>query len=169
MAYLHDEGIFHGDLKASNVLVNHRDGHIDAKITDFGVSQKIQLDYRGDASSSDGLSDDANSGPIRLSLIDPILYSDDANSGESSLFIPPIGSIPSYLREPRFYTDSSSGESSLSIQRSLSATSSMYSQNSFSKVVGTTGWMAPEVIGTQVSIKTKHTVGLFLEVDLGVS
>jgi hypothetical protein len=45
--------------------------------------------------------------------------------------------------------------------------SSMYSGTSFSKVVGTTGWMAPEVYDTQVSIKTKHTIGLFSEVDLG--
>ncbi|CAM6073660.1 unnamed protein product [Sphagnum tenellum] len=84
MAYLHDKGIVHGDLKASNVLIKHHGGQIDAKITDFGVSQKIQLDMRGDASSS------------------------DANS-----------------------------------------TSSMYSLNSLSKVVGTTGWMAPEVFDMQ--------------------
>ncbi len=81
MAYLHDKGIVHGDLKASNVLVNHRGGHIDAKITDFGVSQKIQRDIRGDASSS------------------------HANS-----------------------------------------TLSMYSVNSLSKVVGTTGWMAQKYL-----------------------
>jgi len=43
MAYLHKQGVFHGDLKASNVLVNHRGGHIEAKISDFGVSQTVQL------------------------------------------------------------------------------------------------------------------------------
>jgi hypothetical protein len=79
MAYLHDKGIFHGDLKASNVLVNHRGGHIDAKITDFGVSQKIQLENRSDASSSDGLSDHIKSFIINLHS--------DANRGESSVTI----------------------------------------------------------------------------------
>jgi serine/threonine protein kinase len=43
MAYLHKKLVFHGDLKASNVLFNHRGGHIEAKITDFGVSQSVQL------------------------------------------------------------------------------------------------------------------------------
>jgi hypothetical protein len=43
MAYLHNQGVFHGDLKASNVLVIHRGGHIEVKITDFGVSQSVQL------------------------------------------------------------------------------------------------------------------------------
>jgi serine/threonine protein kinase len=43
MAYLHKQGVFHGDLKASNVLVNHRGGHIEARIADLGVSQTIQL------------------------------------------------------------------------------------------------------------------------------
>jgi serine/threonine protein kinase len=43
MAYLHKKLVFHGDLKASNVLCNHRGGHIEAKITDFGVSQTVQL------------------------------------------------------------------------------------------------------------------------------
>jgi hypothetical protein len=168
MAYLHDKGIFHGDLKASNVLVNHRGGHIDAKITDFGVSQKIQLDNRGDASSSDGLSD--------------------------SYVLPSAYHIKSFIRN--LHSDTNRGESSVTIQRSLSDTNlrstdakaimprnwsatslhhygksdgawSMYSGTSFSKMVGTTGWMAPEVYDTQVSIKTKHTIGLFLEVDLG--
>jgi hypothetical protein len=31
----------------------------------------------------------------------------------------------------------------------------MYSGDSFSKMVGTTGWMAPEVYDTQVSIKNQ--------------
>jgi serine/threonine protein kinase len=90
MAYLHHKGIFHGDLKASNVVVNDHGVHIDAKITDFGVSQKIQLDHRGDATSSYGLSDDANSGEssptIQRSLSDTNSHS-DANRGESSVTV----------------------------------------------------------------------------------
>ncbi len=43
MAYLHDRGVFHGDLKASNVLVSHDCGPIEVKISDFGVSQCLQL------------------------------------------------------------------------------------------------------------------------------
>ena len=48
MAYLHDQGVFHGDLKASNVLVSgkrHLDD-IEVKITDFGVSQRVKLERR---------------------------------------------------------------------------------------------------------------------------
>ncbi len=43
MAYLHDRGVFHGDLKASNVLVSRAYGPIEVKISDFGVSQCLQL------------------------------------------------------------------------------------------------------------------------------
>ncbi len=43
MAYLHDQGVFHGDLKASNVLVSRAYGPIEVKISDFGVSQCQQL------------------------------------------------------------------------------------------------------------------------------
>ncbi|CAN5974933.1 unnamed protein product [Sphagnum jensenii] len=50
MAYLHKQGIFHGDLKASNVLVNHHGGHIEGKIAGFGVSQTVQLTKRFDTS-----------------------------------------------------------------------------------------------------------------------
>jgi serine/threonine protein kinase len=85
MAYLHNRGVFHGDLKASNVLVSRPDGPIEVKISDFGVSQRLQLtrDKQGDVS-----------------------------------FIP-----------------------------------SMYSRSAFSGTVGTTGWMAPEVLHRiQVSI-----------------
>jgi hypothetical protein len=90
MAYLHKQGVFHGDLKASNVLVNHHGGHIEAKIADFGVSQTVQLTKCFDTSKhSDG----------------------DIASGTS-----------------------------------------VYSHLSFSGVVGTTGWRAPEVSHIQVSI-----------------
>jgi tRNA A-37 threonylcarbamoyl transferase component Bud32 len=90
MAYLHKQGVFHGDLKASNVLVNHHGGHIEAKIADFGMSQTVQLTKRFDTSKlSDG----------------------DIASG-----------------------------------------SSVYSNSSFSGIVGTTGWRAPEVSDIQVSI-----------------
>jgi serine/threonine protein kinase len=143
MAYLHDKGIFHGDLKASNVLVNHHGGHIDAKITNFGVSQKIQLDNRGDASSSD-----ANRGEllvtIQCSLSDTNLHNTDVKA------IMPRNQSATSLQ----YYGKSDGASSI------------YSGTSFSKMVGTNGWMAPEVY-VQVSIKTKHAIGLFSEVDLG--
>jgi serine/threonine protein kinase len=101
MAYLHNQGVFHGDLKASNVLVNHRGGHIEAKIADFGVSQTVQLTKRFDTSKhSDG----------------------DIASG-----------------------------------------SSVYSNSSFSGIVGTTGWRAPEVSPIQTkegetsSVKPTYT------------
>ncbi|CAM6073644.1 unnamed protein product [Sphagnum tenellum] len=83
MAYLHKQGVFHGDLKASNVLVNHRGGHIEAKIADFGVSQIVQLTNR-------------------------------------------------------FHTSKHSDSGS-----------SVYSDSSFSGIVGTTGWRAPEVSDIQ--------------------
>jgi serine/threonine protein kinase len=88
MAYLHKQGVFHGDLKASNVLVNHRGGHIEAKIADFGVSQIVQL------TKCDG----------------------GGGSG-----------------------------------------SSVYSNPSFTGVVGTTGWRAPEVSHIQVSISKSNS------------
>jgi len=81
MAYLHNRGVFHGDLKASNVLVSRPDGPIEVKISDFGVSQRLQLsrDKHGDVSFN-------------------------------------------------------------------SCSTSMYSRSAFSGTVGTTGWMAPEVL-----------------------
>ncbi|CAM6024746.1 unnamed protein product [Sphagnum balticum] len=90
MAYLHKQGIFHGDLKASNVLVNHRGDYIEAKIADFGVSQTVQLTKCFDASKN---------------------------------------------------TD-----------RDMASGSSIYSNSSFSGIVGTTGWRAPEVSHIQVSV-----------------
>ncbi|CAN5957775.1 unnamed protein product [Sphagnum jensenii] len=45
MAYLHYRQVFHGDLKAANVLVSSTGNHrIQVKITDFGVSQQVKLD-----------------------------------------------------------------------------------------------------------------------------
>jgi predicted Ser/Thr protein kinase len=56
MAYLHNQGVFHGDLKASNVLVIHCGGHIEVKIADFGVSQSVQLIRRhGTRLQKDGM------------------------------------------------------------------------------------------------------------------
>jgi len=43
MAYLHDKDIFHGDLKASNVLVTHHGAHIQTQITNFVISQNMQF------------------------------------------------------------------------------------------------------------------------------
>jgi hypothetical protein len=90
MAYLHKQGVFHGDLKASNVLVNHRGGHIEVKIANFGVSQTVQLTKRSDTSKN--------------------------NDGD------------------------------------IASGSSVYSNPSFSGIVGTTGWRAPEVSHIQVSV-----------------
>ncbi|CAM6033583.1 unnamed protein product [Sphagnum compactum] len=101
MAYLHKQGVFHGDLKASNVLVNHRGCHIEAKIADFGVSQTVQLTKRFDTSKH--------------------------NDGD------------------------------------IASGSSVYSNSSFSGIVGTTGWRAPEVSDIQTkegetsSIKPTYT------------
>ncbi len=168
MAYLHDRGIFHGDLKASNVLVNHHGGHIDAKITDFGVSQKIQLDNRGDASSSDGLSDSYGLQSAHHSVPFNTNLHSDANRGESSLTMQHSWSVPNFQStDAEAIMPLNLSPTSLHHYGNSDATSSMYSKNSFSKVVGTRAWMAPEVIAMQVSIKTKHTVGLFLEVELG--
>ncbi|KAH8955081.1 hypothetical protein BDL97_08G116200 [Sphagnum fallax] len=142
MAYLHDKGIFHGDLKASNVLVNHRGGHIDAKITDFGVSQKIQLDNRGDASSSDGLSDHIESFIINLHS--------DANRGESSVTIQrSLSDTNLRSTDVKAIMPRNWSARSLHHYGGSDGASSMYSGTSFSKVVGTTGWMAPEVYDTQ--------------------
>lgn len=45
MEYLHSKGVFHGDLKASNVLVSHGShGELHVRIADFGVSQMVKLD-----------------------------------------------------------------------------------------------------------------------------
>lgn len=41
MRYLHGEGLFHGDLKAKNVLVHNHN----AKITDFGLSQTASVGF----------------------------------------------------------------------------------------------------------------------------
>lgn len=52
MAYLHKKKLFHGDLKALNVLVKcHPDGsnsRYELKISDFGVSEKLVLGGKGD-------------------------------------------------------------------------------------------------------------------------
>jgi serine/threonine protein kinase len=93
MAYLHNQGVFHGDLKASNVLVNRHGDHIEAKITDFGVSQSVQLIRRCKSSRFDKNGD-----------VSP-------NSSKSDV----------------------------------------YSASSFSGIVGTTCWRAPEVFPVQAS------------------
>lgn len=97
MAYLHNQGVFHGDLKASNVLVNRHGDHIEAKITDFGVSQSVQLIRRCESSRFDKNGD-----------VSP-------NSSKSDV----------------------------------------YSASSFSGIVGTTCWRAPEVFPVQ---SAKHIV-----------
>lgn len=43
MAYLHRQMIFHGDLKALNVLIRHHKGEYELKISDFGVSEHARI------------------------------------------------------------------------------------------------------------------------------
>ncbi len=49
VAYLHEHGVVHCDLKPSNILVMEKDdppgGVLTVKIADFGLSQVITLDY----------------------------------------------------------------------------------------------------------------------------
>ncbi|CAM6033584.1 unnamed protein product [Sphagnum compactum] len=161
MAYLHGKGIFHGDLKASNVLVNHRGGHIDAKITDFGVSQKIQLDNRGDASSSDGLSDSYGLQSAHHTVPFNTNLHSDANRGESSLTLRHSVSVPNLQStDAEAIMPSNLSATSLQHYGNSDATSSMYSTNPFSKVVGTTAWMAPEVIAMQTQDEEMSAVEL---------
>ncbi|KAH9555392.1 hypothetical protein CY35_08G112100 [Sphagnum magellanicum] len=149
MAYLHHEGIFHGDLKASNVLVNHRGGHIDAKITDFGVSQKIQLDNRGDASSSDGPSDSVLPSADHIKSFITNLHS-DANRGELSVTIRrTLSDTNLHSTDAKAIMPRNLSATSLHHYGNSDATSTMYSGTSFSKMVGTTGWRAPEVYDMQ--------------------
>ena len=44
MRFLHSGDVLHGDLKAANVLV---DSNFQAKVADFGLTQKKQLDGIG--------------------------------------------------------------------------------------------------------------------------
>lgn len=52
MAYLHAQGIQHGDLKANNVLIDHREDEPHAVICDFGLS--VITDERGFTTDSIG-------------------------------------------------------------------------------------------------------------------
>lgn len=42
MAYLHAEGVLHGDLAARNVLLRQQDNSIIACVADFGLATKLQ-------------------------------------------------------------------------------------------------------------------------------
>ena len=91
MAYLHDQGVFHGDLKASNVLVS-RKGHLDdieVKISDFGVSQRVKLERRPETlkdlvqspTSLENTTSRSNSGMSTSSREHPDVYSGSSFSG----------------------------------------------------------------------------------------
>lgn len=41
LEYLHNHGIIHRDLKAQNILLLERNGHLTAKISDFGISKNM--------------------------------------------------------------------------------------------------------------------------------
>ena len=81
MAYLHDQGVFHGDLKASNVLVS-RKGYLDdieVKISDFGVSQHVKLERRLETSKD--LVEESSSSGSTTSSEQPDVYSGSSFSG----------------------------------------------------------------------------------------
>jgi serine/threonine protein kinase len=43
IAYLHSQGVFHRDLKASNVLVHKYSNSLHTKVTDFGVPNMLMF------------------------------------------------------------------------------------------------------------------------------
>jgi serine/threonine protein kinase len=51
VTYLQKQGVFHGNLKASNVHVNHHGNHLEAMTSDFGISQTIKLTKHFDTSA----------------------------------------------------------------------------------------------------------------------
>ena len=125
MAYLHDQGVFHGDLKASNVLVS-RKGHLDdieVKISDFGVSQHVKLERRLETSKN--------------------LVEDFSSPGCTTS---DFGVSQHVKLERRLETSKDLVEE---ISSPGSTTSrehpDVYSGSSFSGTVGTTCWRAPEV------------------------
>lgn len=44
IAFLHSQGIIHRDLKPQNILISNRNGKYIPKITDFGISKKLDVD-----------------------------------------------------------------------------------------------------------------------------
>lgn len=109
MAYLHEKGIFHGDLKASNVLVTHHGVDVLVKIADFGESQSMQLTNK----------------QCEMKM-----------SGDHHPSLSNFG---------------------------------VYSTSSFSGIVGTTGWRAPEVFPLQVCLLLKHRPFIPFTTNLGNS